>query len=245
MKKSLRQFITLSSLGLVLGLATPVTTIHASDSSEADSQVESTDESESTSQTEEEYAFEKKVTVINNDEEEIGTAHFTEDAEGNVQLHLELSGLEEGEYGMHIHEVGLATAPTFEDAGSHFNPEDVEHGTESETGPHAGDLPNLIVGADGEVDEIIDIPNVTLDPEGENSLQSVDGTTLIIHTEADDYTSQPTGDAGDRQAAAVIFEPQEESEHYQASDDSEMSQEDSESEDTSDEASESDTDSAE
>lgn len=221
MKKTLRQFITLSSLGLVLGLTTPVATISASDSSQTDSQVESTDEAE-------EYAFEKKVSVINNDEEEIGTAHFTEDAEGNVQLHLVLSGLEEGEYGMHIHEVGLATAPTFEDAGSHFNPEDVEHGTESETGPHAGDLPNLVVGTDGEVDEVIDIPNVTLDPEGENTLQSVDGTTLIIHTEADDYVSQPTGDAGDRQAAAVIFEPQEESEYYQTSDDSTTSEENSE-----------------
>ncbi|XJS10700.1 superoxide dismutase family protein [Aerococcaceae bacterium WGS1372] len=211
--KNFKKLVSLTSAGLLLGAFSP-SIMNAMAEEEA-----STEESLETSEiieVTEEYAFEVESEVINSDEESIGTATFRQDAEGLVTLELELEGLEEGEYGMHIHEVGLATAPTFEDAGSHFNPTDVEHGTNSETGPHAGDLPNLVVGADGKVSETIEIPDVSLDPEGENTLNSTDGTTLIIHTGADDYESQPTGDAGDRQAAAVIFAPLEESEFYKA-----------------------------
>lgn len=125
-------------------------------------------------------------------------------------MELELEGLPEGEYGMHIHKVGMATAPTFEDAGSHFNPTDVEHGTNSETGPHVGDLPNLEVPEDGTVSETVDIPNTTLKEGGENSLHNNgQGTALIVHSDADDYESQPTGDAGDRMLGGVIIEGSE------------------------------------
>lgn len=226
--KNFKKLVTITSAGLLLGAFSPsimnvlaeeeAATEESAESAEETETTETTDSSEST----EEYAFEIETEVINSEDETIGTATFRQDQEGVVTLELELEGLEEGEYGMHIHEVGLATAPTFEDAGSHFNPTDVEHGTNSETGPHAGDLPNLVVGEDGTVSETIEIPDVSLDPEGENTLNSTDGTTLIIHTEADDYESQPTGDAGDRQAAAVIFAPLEDSKFYEAeaSDDS-------------------------
>ncbi|MGO4936811.1 superoxide dismutase family protein [Fundicoccus sp. Sow4_H7] len=222
---SLKKLLSIASAGLLLGSFIPYSSaILAQDedaSEESTSQEVSSEEvtSEETSNEEstpeeEEYAFEVVVDVINNEEEVMGTATFREDKDGKVTLELKLEGLEAGEYGMHIHEVGLATAPTFEDAGSHFNPTDVEHGNESETGPHAGDLPNLVVGEDGKVEETIEIPDVTLDPEGENTLNNTDGTTLIVHTEADDYETQPTGDAGDRMLAAVIFAPLEDSEFY-------------------------------
>ncbi|UUX34631.1 superoxide dismutase family protein [Fundicoccus culcitae] len=234
---SLKKLVSLASASLLLGgfvsygsiaLAQEASSEAISESVEmTDSAVESESvvDSESTdeSATDEEYAFEVVVDVINNEEEVMGTATFREDQAGLVTLELELEGVEPGEYGMHIHEVGLATAPTFEDAGAHFNPTDVEHGTESETGPHAGDLPNLVVGEDGTVNETIEIPDVTLDPEGENTLNGTDGTTLIIHTQADDYVSQPTGDAGDRMLAAVIFAPLEDSEFYTEESDPESS----------------------
>lgn len=229
MKKNLRQLIVLSSAGLLLSVAAPIHQIVAQEETDEETtemvETEETVEGEDTeeaAEAEEDYAFEVEADVINSEEEVLGTAHFTEDQDGKVELHLQLSGLEEGEYGMHIHEVGLATAPTFEDAGSHFNPTDVEHGTETESGPHLGDLPNLVVDETGEVDEVFELhEDVTLDPEGENTLNSTDGTTLIIHTAADDYESQPTGDAGERQAAAVIFAPLEDSEYYQSDEDTE------------------------
>lgn len=250
--KKIKNFLTLSSAGLLLSTFNPSNlSIFAQDdsdteeisqsmeteseSSETTESSDSTDKTESTDSSEatdiKEYDFEVETEVINADKAEIGTATFRQDTDGIVTVELKLKDLEAGEYGMHIHTVGLATAPTFEDAGGHFNPKDVEHGTESETGPHAGDLPNLVVGEDGIVEETIEIPDVSLDPAGENTLNSTDGTTLIIHEGTDDYTTQPTGDAGDRQAAAVIFAPLEDSEFFQA---------DAESSDASDEADETD-----
>lgn len=144
------------------------------------------------------------VNMMNNNGEEVGTAIF-EETEDGVSLKLNLEGISSGEYGMHIHEIGEATPPTFEDAGSHFNPTDVEHGVNSETGPHAGDLPNLVVPKNGVVEETIKVPDVSLQPNEENTLNSEQGTSLIVHTDADDYESQPTGDAGDRMLGGVIF----------------------------------------
>lgn len=242
--KKLSSLLLLSTFALTVGTYTPVQGVYAQDDAEStedivseETETETTD-SEASDLVTTEYAFEVETDVINSEEEVLGTATFREDTEGVVTLELELEGLEEGEYGMHIHEVGLATAPTFEDAGSHFNPTDVEHGIDSETGPHLGDLPNLVVEEDGIVSETIEIEGVSLDPEAENTLNSTDGTTLIIHTEADDYESQPTGDAGDRQAAAVIFAPLEDSEFYEAEEETEAAEETTETEEeTSEEAS--------
>ena len=257
--KNLRKLLTLSSAGLLLSTFSPSTvTLFAQEdtgseetSEVMDSQSTDTEGNETTEEANEEttedaandsdYAFEVETEVINNEEKVLGTATFRQDTEGVVTLELALEGLSEGEYGMHIHTVGLATAPTFEDAGGHFNPKEVEHGTESETGPHAGDLPNLVVGEDGTVNETIEIPNVSLDPEGENTLNSTDGTSLIIHTGTDDYMTQPTGDAGDRQAAAVIFAPLEDSEFYQASDSATSNDDTSTSEEEVDEETTEDT----
>ena len=71
------------------------------------------------------------------------------------------------------------------------------------SGPHAGDLPNLIVDASGKAHvEIID-QNVTL-VTGSSSLLKTGGTALVIHDKADDDHSQPSGNAGDRLACGVI-----------------------------------------
>lgn len=242
MKKSLKRMV---SLAAVAALSVGGLTVYGQDEStetESAASSEVVEESEESSETSgEAETVEHSVEMINSDEEVIGTAEFTEDEEGVVTLHLVLENLKPGEYGFHIHEVGLATAPDFEDAGSHFNPTDVEHGTESETGPHLGDLPNLVVGEDGTVDESIVIEGVTLEAGAENSLQSVDGTTLIIHTGADDYTTLPTGDAGDRQAAGVIFAPQEDSEYFEADESGSESGSEEESASSDESSSEEDT----
>jgi len=148
------------------------------------------------------------VDMVDSDGTYVGSAVFDEDENG-VTLNLNLEGLPAGEYGMHIHEVGQATPPTFEDAGDHFNPTDAEHGFDAEDGHHLGDLPNLVVPENGIVSETIEIRDVSLLPDAEYTLATEEGTSLIIHTEADDYESQPTGDAGDRMVGGVIFAPQE------------------------------------
>lgn len=151
-------------------------------------------------------AEEKMVKVFNREGKEAGTATLTE-VSGGVNLHVEFHGLPAGEFAMHIHEKGAATAPDFTDAGSHFNPTGAEHGKLSEHGKHVGDMDNIVVGEDGTFvgDRLIE--GATLAPDSENTLQSEAGTSLIVHVGPDDYHSQPTGAAGDRQLGAVIFPP--------------------------------------
>ncbi len=102
---------------------------------------------------------------------------------------------------IHVHETGSCDPSSgHASAGGHFNPSGVEHGWLSETGPHAGDLPNIHSDAQGNVNVEINAPLLTLEA-GDASLQD---RAVIIHAKADDYKSQPSGNAGDRLACAVI-----------------------------------------
>lgn len=144
------------------------------------------------------------VSLINQDSETIGKAVLTESNEG-VKIALEAEGLTPGQHGFHIHEHGVCEPENkFESAGGHFNPFNKEHGTLNPKGPHAGDLPNIIVQADGTVSEEIDTELVTLKKDEPNSLLKRGGTSLVIHADADDYKTNPAGNAGERVACGVI-----------------------------------------
>ena len=60
-----------------------------------------------------------------------------------------VKGLTPGLHGVHIHSVGKCEEPSFTTAGEHFNPAGKKHGLNSPAGPHAGDLPNMLVAKDG------------------------------------------------------------------------------------------------
>lgn len=145
----------------------------------------------------------KVIDIYNNKEENIGTAELSEVAKG-VVIELKADGLPPGLHGFHFHETGKCEAPSFETAGSHFNPTDAKHGVEHEDGPHAGDLPNLEVGEDGSVNVTVNAENVSLSKGADAALVDSDGTALIIHENPDDGKTQPTGDAGDRLACGVV-----------------------------------------
>lgn len=102
---------------------------------------------------------------------------------------------------LHLHENGACDPAGGHDAaGGHFNPGKTEHGWLSETGPHAGDMPNIWSDASGAVQVQIHNPHVTWEA-GEASVQN---RALIVHAGTDDYKTQPSGDAGARLACAVI-----------------------------------------
>lgn len=132
-----------------------------------------------------------------------GTAELEEVEEG-VKVKVNAEGLPEGKHGFHFHEEGVCEAPDFESAGGHFNPEAADHGLEAEKGPHAGDLPNLEVGEDGTVEDEFVTDKVSLDADEKNSLLNESGTALVIHADADDGKTQPSGDSGERIACGVI-----------------------------------------
>lgn len=145
----------------------------------------------------------KEVTLQNTEGETIGEAILTQMVNG-VLITLDASNLPPGVHGFHIHEKGICEPPTFESAGGHFNPTNSKHGFDHPEGPHAGDLPNIIVRDDGTVKAEVFADMVTLETGKENSLLQESGTSLMIHSGADDYHSQPSGDAGDRIACGVI-----------------------------------------
>jgi Cu-Zn family superoxide dismutase len=74
-------------------------------------------------------------------------------------------------------------------------------------GPHAGDMPNFTVGADGKGKTSYVDTHVTLG-EGDNSLFHEGGTSLVIHEKADDNMTDPAGNAGNRIACGVIEKSQ-------------------------------------
>lgn len=143
-------------------------------------------------------------TIINTSGESIGTVAITVSPNG-LLVHTEVSGLEPGAHAYNLHEVGeCSTTPParpeepaiFDSAGGHINPDDKRHGFLRDVGPHAGDMPNLIVPESGSVTVEFFVPGVTLD-----MVMDADGSAVVIRANPDDYLS---GSAGARIGCGVI-----------------------------------------
>lgn len=122
-----------------------------------------------------------------------------------VLLKLSLKGISAGEHAFHVHAVGKCEPP-FTSAGGHFNPGGRKHGMEAADGAHAGDMPNLHVPASGELVVEVANPAISLVKGQPNSVFDADGSAIVIHAGADDYKTDPAGNAGDRIACGVIVE---------------------------------------
>jgi superoxide dismutase, Cu-Zn family len=142
--------------------------------------------------------------LIDRDGNRTGEVLLTQTPHHGVLLRIEAWGLEPGVHAIHIHEAGRCDAPDFESAGGHFNPTAAGHGALHPQGMHVGDLVNLHVPADGRVVAERHAPRATLEAGAATSLLDGAGTAIVIHAAADDYLSQPAGDAGPRVACGVI-----------------------------------------
>ncbi len=133
----------------------------------------------------------------------VGTLTLTQEDAG-VRLTGNFSNLPVGDHGIHVHAVG-SCAPDFAAAGPHFNPASKQHGTQNPNGPHAGDLPNLTVSADGtgtydQVDAMISLA------AGSSSVFDADGSAVVVHAAPDDYMTDPSGNSGARIACGAVVQ---------------------------------------
>ena len=130
-----------------------------------------------------------------------GTLSLASTDEG-VHITGRITGLKpDSTHGFHIHEHGDCTTPDASSAGGHFNPARQPHGRPGEGQRHAGDLPNQKANADGVATVDVLAHDVEL---GTGGSTDIIGGAVIVHAKPDDYTSQPSGDAGARIACGVI-----------------------------------------
>ncbi|MFN8066212.1 MAG: superoxide dismutase family protein [Vicinamibacterales bacterium] len=132
----------------------------------------------------------------------IGTATLTETM-NMVHIQLDLKNLKPGEHALHVHSVAKCEAPGFTTAGPHFNPASKKHGLQNPEGPHAGDMENFTVAADGTAKGMVMAKGITLG-SGANSVFANGGTALVVHAGPDDMKTDPAGAAGDRIACGLI-----------------------------------------
>lgn len=96
-------------------------------------------------------------------------------------------------FAFHIHDgfscAGGAIQPPFPHSGSHYNPQNCRHPF------HAGDLPPLF-GNRGYAMSVFLTDRM--------SINEIIGKTIIIHSAADDFTTQPAGNSGDKIACGEI-----------------------------------------
>lgn len=125
------------------------------------------------------------------------------DTAGVLRLAVSVGDLSPGLHGIHLHERGECTPPDFASAGPHLNPAGRQHGRLNPEGPHLGDLPNLVVGADGSADTTFDLPPAMVGPDS-GSLLGPGGTAVVVHAQIDDERTDPSGNSGARVACAVL-----------------------------------------
>ena len=129
-----------------------------------------------------------------------GVVEFEQDGD-IMHVHLRIEGLPPNTtHGLHIHEKGDCRAPDASSAGGHFNPHHSDHGGADTEVRHAGDLGNIRADENGTVEMKLQVTGISLGTDAD----SIIGRAVIVHAQADDLVSQPSGNAGPRIACGLI-----------------------------------------
>ena len=143
--------------------------------------------------------------LVNTNGQSIGTVRSWQTT-GGVAFRIDAAQLPHGVHGLHVHAVGRCDPPSFETAGPHWNPASRKHGLSNPAGPHGGDLRNVTVAANGVIGETVTLSGASLTaPAGApGAILDADGAALVLHAQADDNVTDPSGNSGARIACAVL-----------------------------------------
>lgn len=128
-----------------------------------------------------------------------GQVNFKKIAPAGVEVKINISGVAPGKHGFHIHQYGDCSAPDGTSAGGHFAVGDHPHAHREDASRHVGDLGNLDADAEGNISVTFVDPQLEFSGE-----KNILGRGLILHADADDFKTQPTGNSGARIACGVI-----------------------------------------
>lgn len=116
-----------------------------------------------------------------------------------VVFDIKLTGVEPGRHGFHVHRNGDCSSNA-SNTGGHFSPDGMRHGGPGDDKHHLGDLGNLKADENGVIDVRIRHSG-SMALTGDNGIR---GRSLVLHKHADDFDTQPAGDAGEKVACGVI-----------------------------------------
>jgi superoxide dismutase, Cu-Zn family len=131
-----------------------------------------------------------------------GTATFSE-KNGIVTFSTKIAGLKPGVHGIHIHEKADCSATDAASAGGHWNPTHVKHGKWSDAEHHKGDIGNFTADENGNGTISLKTDEWCIGCGDTN--KDILGKAIIVHANPDDFTTQPTGNAGGRIACSAII----------------------------------------
>ncbi|MFL5318081.1 MAG: superoxide dismutase family protein [Myxococcaceae bacterium] len=131
-----------------------------------------------------------------------GDVQFVQGDDGKVTMTLHVKNLTQGPHALHLHEKGDCSAADGSSAGPHWNPTAQPHGKMEDHMPHhSGDIGNIDVAMDGTGTSTLTTDEWSI---GTGQPNDIIGRGVIVHSNADDFTSQPAGNAGSRVACGVV-----------------------------------------
>lgn len=132
-----------------------------------------------------------------------GSAIFTQ-KEGKVTMVAVFEGLSEGTHAIHLHEKADCSAADGTSSGGHWNPTNQPHGKWGDAqGYHKGDIGNMEADANGNATITFSTDEWCIGCDDVN--KDILNKAVIVHQGTDDFTTQPTGDAGGRVSCGGII----------------------------------------
>jgi Cu-Zn family superoxide dismutase len=130
---------------------------------------------------------------------------FLLDKNGKVTFQAKITGLTPGEHAIHLHEKSDCSADDATSTGGHWNPTFEKHGKWGDSeGYHKGDIGNITADENGNA-RIHFVTDQWCIGCGDEK-RDIIGKAIIVHEAADDFVTQPTGNAGGRISCGAVIQ---------------------------------------